>query len=71
MKKQTYNKFKRIFQNATLAIYFILVAGLAGNFDTNTITKKEHIILLLIFSLFIIPRAIIIIIKQLRRDGLI
>lgn len=71
MKNQTYNKLKRIFQNTTLAIYFILVAGLAGNFDTNTPTTKEHIILLLIFSLFVIPRAIIIVINQLRRDGLI
>lgn len=60
MKKQTYNKYKRIFQNTTLAIYFILVAGLAGNFDTNTPTTKEHIILLIIFSILVIPRAIII-----------
>ena len=60
MKKQTYNKLKRIFQNTTLAIYFILVAGLAGNFDTNTPTTKEHIILLIIFSILVIPRAIII-----------
>lgn len=60
MKKQTYNKMKRIFQNTTLAIYFVLVAGLAGNFDTNTPTTKEHIILLIIFSILVIPRAIII-----------
>ena len=71
MKKTKYNNLKRIFQNTTLAIYFILVAGLAGNFDTNTSTTKEHVILLLIFSLFVIPRAIIIVINQLRRDGLI
>ena len=71
MKKTKYNKLKRIFQNTTLAIYIILVAGLAGNFDTNTATTKEHVILLLIFSLFVIPRAIVIIINQLRRDGLI
>lgn len=60
MKRQTYNKMKRIFQNTTLAIYFILVVGLAGNFDTNTPTTKEHIILLIIFSILVMPRAIII-----------